>query len=142
MTFIIVAGFFLRKYAREINKNVKEFEPAAAQLLMDYDWPGNIRELENTLERAVIMTEGDNITRSDLNLTTGKNDRGELDFTGDFPPGGICLEAVEKTLILKALERRGWVQTDAAALLHLSPRALNYKIKKHNITHESWKANN
>ncbi|MBT3273897.1 MAG: sigma-54-dependent Fis family transcriptional regulator [Spirochaetales bacterium] len=134
-----LASFFLRKYSGDINKTIEDFDPAAARLLMDYDWPGNIRELENSIERAVIMTESSTITRADLHLTKHMKVNGSLDLSGGFPEQGINLEQVEHQLIIKALENSDWIQKDAAALLQLTPRALNYKIKKHNITHNSWK---
>lgn len=137
-----LAHYFLLKYSGDINKNILDFEPKAAELLMDYDWPGNIRELQNCIERAVIMAEGEWISRSDLSLPSGRSEEEEsMNFANGFPPGGISLDEVEKNLIFKALECSNWVQKDAAALLQLSPRSLNYKIQKHNITHESWKTN-
>ena len=136
-----LADFFLRRYSGDINKNIEGFEPQAAELLMDHKWPGNIRELENTIERAVIMAEGNRISRSDLYLTAKNPGEQCINFSNGFPPGGISLEEVEKGVILKALDWSNWVQKNAATLLHLTPRSLNYKIQKHNITHDSWKTN-
>jgi DNA-binding NtrC family response regulator len=98
---------------------------------MRYNWPGNIRELENAIERAVLMTEGPQLTSLDLRL-------GELSTTqpsGDsnpvvkIPPTGIPLEDIERQAIIEALKMSNWVQKDAAELLAISPRVMNYKIK-------------
>jgi DNA-binding NtrC family response regulator len=136
-----LAHYFLLKYTSDIKKNIADFEPRSVELLMDYDWPGNIRELENSIERAVIMADGTMIRKSDLHLTVGPSDDEYLNLSNGFPAGGISLGEVEKKLILKALECSDWVQKDAAALLRLTPRSLNYKIQKHSITHKSWKTN-
>ena len=136
-----LAHYFLLKYSGDIKKEIADFEPKAMELLMDYEWPGNIRELENSIERAVIMAEGTRICESDLHLTANRQEDEYLNLTHGFPAGGLSLEEVEKNLILKALESSNWVQKEAAALLRLTPRSLNYKIQKHGITHQSWKTN-
>ena len=64
----LLAEYFLDKYSRSLNKKIRKIDPAAMQLLKGYRWPGNIRELENTMERAVLMTEADVITTEDLSL--------------------------------------------------------------------------
>ena len=136
----LLAAFFLKRASLEMNKQVRGFEPHAMRILTRYDWPGNIRELENTIERAVLLTEGDTLTADDL----------ELLFAGDhavgqkavqLPPEGIRLADAERQLIEQALERTGWVQKEAAELLGISSRTLNYKVKNLGITHHSWKRN-
>ncbi|MBI2222621.1 MAG: sigma-54-dependent Fis family transcriptional regulator [Acidobacteria bacterium] len=126
-----LARFFIRKFAGELKKKVDGLAPDASKLLMRYNWPGNIRELENALERAVLLTEGPLISAGDLRL-------GELSTTpapGDaspvvkIPPTGIPLEEIERQALIEALKMSNWVQKDAAELLAISPRVMNYKIK-------------
>jgi DNA-binding NtrC family response regulator len=137
----LLIQFFLKKYTGQMNRKIRGIEAQAMRTLTRYHWPGNIRELENTMERAVLLSEGDMITSEDLNLffahesTLGEEERLKL------PNAGIRLEDAERDLILQALERCGWVQKDAARLLGVSSRALNYKIKRFGFTHPSWKQN-
>ena len=127
-----LATFFLaplRRRAEEERSTASS--PDALKLLMRYNWPGNIRELENAIERAVLLTEGPLLTSTDLRL-------GELSTTqpsGDgspvvkIPPTGIALEEIERQALIEALKMSNWVQKDAAELLAISPRVMNYKIK-------------
>jgi transcriptional regulator with GAF, ATPase, and Fis domain len=126
-----LATFFLRRFAGELKKRVEGLSPDAVKLLMRYNWPGNIRELENSIERAVLMSEGPLVTAGDLRL-------GELSTTtssGDaspvvkIPPTGIALDEIERQALIEALKMSNWVQKDAAELLSISPRVMNYKIK-------------
>jgi len=94
-----------------------------------YRWPGNIRELENIMERIVVLSPGDVITRDDLpDFLRSERPAEELHF--DLPPQGISLEAVEKELIVRALERFGWNQTHAAQYLDISRKTLIYRMEK------------
>ena len=140
----LLLQFFLKKYAQEMNKRVRGVTSAAQRMLTRYHWPGNIRELENTIERAVLLAEGEMITPEDLNLLFAEGAGGgsagsESSLT--LPPGGIRLEDAERDLIVQALERCEWVQKEAASLLGVSSRVLNYKIKRFGITHPRWKQN-
>ena len=136
----LLAEYFLDKYSRSLNKKIRKIDPAAMQLLKGYRWPGNIRELENTMERAVLMTEADVITTEDLSLPF-KPEPVPAESALRIPPGGIKWEDMEKGLLLQALAMSNWVQKDAARLLGLTTRVLNYKIKQFEITHPSWKRN-
>ena len=135
-----LATFFLHRFSHALNKKLKKIDPAAMRLLKGYRWPGNIRELENTMERAVLMAETDVITPEDLSLpfkpvvTTSQN-------ALKIPAGGLKWEEMEKDLLVQALSMSGWVQKEAARLLGLSTRVLNYKVKQFGITHPTWKQN-
>jgi two-component system, NtrC family, response regulator AtoC len=126
-----LAMFFLKRFSGELKKRLDGLSPDAVKLLMRYNWPGNIRELENSIERAVLLTEGPFLSSTDLRL-------GELSTTqpsGDsspvvkIPPTGIPLEEIERQALVEALKMSNWVQKDAAELLSISPRVMNYKIK-------------
>jgi len=126
-----LTAFFVRKFCGELKKKIDGVSPDAQKMLMRYHWPGNIRELENAVERAVLLTEASSITVDDLRL-------GETIAVGGdpssvpavrVPPSGIALDEIERQAIREALKMCNWVQKDAADLLHISPRVINYKIK-------------
>jgi DNA-binding NtrC family response regulator len=137
----LLIQFFLKKFAVALNKKIKGMDSGALQALLNYHWPGNIRELENTLERAVLLCEGEVVTRAGLGrmLTPEKGSVGDKQIT--LPAGGVNLEEVERSFVQQALEHSGWVQKEAAKLLGVSSRVLNYKIKRFGMTHPSWKLN-
>jgi DNA-binding NtrC family response regulator len=137
----LLANFFLHKYSSDLGKRVTRIEATAMRMLEKHSWPGNIRELENAIERAIIMAETEAITSKDLNLPAARELEADAGSVVRIPPGGIQWEQVEKDLILQALDMGGWVQKEAARLLGLTSRVLNYKIKQFGITHPSWKQN-
>jgi DNA-binding NtrC family response regulator len=99
----------------------------------NYDWPGNIRELENVIERLVVLTVGDKICADDLPEFLKRESSPTELVRLDLSPQGISLEAIEKGLIIKALIRFNWNQTQAAKYLDISRRTLNYRMEKHGI---------
>ena len=135
-----LAAYFLHKFSRTLKKGMKKIDPAAMRLLKGYRWPGNIRELENTIERAVLMAETDTISPEDLSLPF-KPEVKASDTAIRIPAAGLQWEEVERDLLLQALSMSGWVQKEAARLLGLSTRVLNYKVKHFGITHPTWKQN-
>src|SRR6186713_2554047 len=126
-----LAGFFIRRFAGELKKKIEGLDPDALKLLMRYNWPGNIRELENAIERAMLLAERSHIAVEDLRLgdtsTTGTSR--EASSIVKIPPTGIPLEEIERLALVEALKMSNWVQKDAAELLAISPRVMNYKIK-------------
>ena len=126
-----LAQTFMRRFRGELRKTVTGMEPAAEKLLNRHNWPGNISELENAIERAVLLAEGEVITKNDLRL-------GDLSPTVDgstvasvvkIPPTGVPLEEIERQTVVEALTMSNWVQKDAGELLSITPRVMNYKIK-------------
>ncbi len=107
--------------------------PALLPYFTQYRWPGNIRELENVIERVVALARGDVVTIQDLPPLLGR-DRGGLEAVEiDLPPQGISLDGIEKELILKALEKCRWNKTHAARYLDISRKTLIYRMERHGI---------
>jgi DNA-binding NtrC family response regulator len=135
-----LARHFVLKLGRELKRPIKGFSEGALELLRRHDWPGNVRELENTVERAVLMAETDTITEKDLSILR----RGP---GAEFEPRPVVdrqllnLEAMEKEAVLEALRRCNWVQKEAAKLLGVSSRVMNYKVHKYGITNDRWTKN-
>src|SRR5205085_519342 len=130
-----LAMSFIRRFSGELKKKVEGLEPEAQKLLMRYNWPGNIRERENAIERAMLLSEGRAISNDDLRLgetPTAGNGREHAAIV-KIPPTGIPLEDIERHALIEALKMSNWVQKDAAELLSISPRVMNYKIKTLNI---------
>ncbi len=104
-----------------------------------YRWPGNVRELENIIERLVVLTRGNEIMLDDLPEFLRRERPAVEVLHLDLPPHGISLEAVEKELILRALEKVNWNQTHAAKYLDLSRKTLMYRMEKYGIRKEQHK---
>lgn len=129
-----LAEFFVRRFASELKKRVDTIDGDALRLLTRHQWPGNIRELENVIERAVLLTDGQSVSASDLQIgdqTASTN--GERPALVRIPPTGVALEEIERQAVVEALRMSSWIQKDAADLLGISPRVMNYKIKVLNI---------
>jgi two-component system response regulator HydG len=127
-----LADFFLKRFAEKNRRVIKGFTPRAMDLLMRYDWSGNVRELENVVERAVIMARGEMITPMEFpeNLK-------ELDVELKEPSlnlsAGRSLKEVEKEMILRTLDETGGNRTHAANILGISRRTLQLKLKEYGI---------
>jgi DNA-binding NtrC family response regulator len=124
-----LAGWFIRRFSSELKKKLEGLEPDAQKMLMRYNWPGNIRELENAIERAALLAESHLIGADDLRLGDVSTGPGDQQSAVKIPPTGIALEEIERQAIVEALKMSNWVQKDAAELLSISPRVMNYKIK-------------
>src|SRR6187431_1680691 len=131
-----LAMHFIRRFSSELKKRLDGLETDAQKLLVRYNWPGNIRELENAIERAALLAESSMINSGDLRLgdfaPAGSGSKDSASVV-KIPPTGIALEDIERQAITEALKMANWVQKDAAELLQISPRVMNYKIKTLNI---------
>ncbi|HNR49937.1 MAG: Transcriptional regulatory protein ZraR [Deltaproteobacteria bacterium ADurb.BinA179] len=126
--------YFMKKYSLEFNKPDMEIDGYAIDLLKAYDWPGNVREIRNCVERAVLLAEGSVIRTGDISIPV--EPRIEKEKGGN---GGLSSLAMnEKEIILDALKKNDWVQKDAADTLGISKRVIHYKIRKYGITHPRW----
>ena len=125
----LLAQYLLRKH-RTLNKQVEGISKEALDCLISYPWPGNIRELENTMERAVILAKKPLIKEEDLSLPS--RDIASLDKTS-FSIGSKSLRKVERNLLANVLEEANWNLSKAAQILEISRTTLYSKIKKHKL---------
>ncbi|HEV8715552.1 MAG TPA: sigma 54-interacting transcriptional regulator [Candidatus Binatia bacterium] len=130
-----LALHFLRKYSRELGKEITGLSTEVRELLSSYHWPGGVRELENVVERAVILCQGRMVTAQDLPLSLREQLWGQP-LSGEafkLPPGGIALAKLEKQLILQALEQANNNKVKAGKLLGLSRTQLRTRMKNHGL---------
>jgi two-component system, NtrC family, response regulator AtoC len=120
--------YFVDSYNKEFRKRVRGVSDDALRRLKAYPWPGNIRELRNAVERAMLLVEGDRLTADQFPVLTQSAAR--LSEAVELPPTGIDLDQLERSLVVQALERSGWNQTRAAAMLGLNRDQIRYRIDK------------
>ncbi|HMS09661.1 MAG TPA: helix-turn-helix domain-containing protein, partial [Pyrinomonadaceae bacterium] len=131
----VLMDFFIKKHTRGTDREIK-IEPAAKALLNDYHYPGNVRQLESAIERAILLSENDTITLDDLPPEMSAGSRpAELGGDSNFklPPEGVNFEDVERSLIEQAMERTDGNITKSAKLLGLTFRTLQYRLEKYGI---------
>jgi len=128
----LVAHFF-RNSQHKNERGDLVMPPAVLPYFRRYRWPGNVRELENVVERIVVLARGNEVTVQDLPEFLRQERAGVDALEIDLDPQGISLEAIEKELILKALEKCGWNQTRAARYLDISRKTLIYRMERHGI---------
>jgi DNA-binding NtrC family response regulator len=129
----ILADYFVKKYSEASDIHMKGISKPALKILMNYSWPGNVRQLESVIERGVLMAEGDYIEPEDLAAEVHEDpaQKGVIPF--DLPPEGISIEELEREIIIKAMDRSGWVIAKAAPLLGISYKTLQYRLEKFGI---------
>jgi two-component system response regulator PilR (NtrC family) len=144
---VLLANHFLKKYGPAAGKKIERIHASSLEVLTGYDWPGNVRQLENTIERAVALE-----TRSELQVELpverpkaraaaasfgGTTDTVAAGFSGAFPSGGLDMEnyvaELERSLLQSALRQSNGVQTRAAEMLKLSYRSFRHLMKKYDI---------
>jgi Nif-specific regulatory protein len=126
----LLVEFFLARFNSENKKDVS-ISPDALRVLVDYSWPGNVRELENTIERLVVMSRNDVIKATELPINLKLPSSEEILQKESLKAG---IEDIEKSSILDALEKTGWIQAKAARLIGITARQIGYKMKKYGIT--------
>lgn len=133
----LLVAHFIEKIASENDIKPKNFTDEALNYLTGYEWPGNIRQLQNVIERCLVLVPNDTISIDDLPSEI-KDEEAQFKSAVDLLPVEIdlaaTLEKIEATLIRRALARANFTQVKAAELLGLSKSLLQYKLKKYNIT--------
>ena len=132
-----LAHFLLDKSCRSLRRKIDGFSRPVLEMLKAYSWPGNIRQLANTIERAIILEEGHTIQEQNVSFPQPIG----IPKTGSKTHITHHLQDHEKEVIIEALEESLWIQKDAAERLGISPRALNYKVRKLGLTHPRWRKN-
>jgi two-component system response regulator HydG len=130
---------FIQTIAAEMAKPITGITDEAMELLLRYDWPGNIRELENMIERAIVLCEGEQLDPPLFPIDERKVPRSSSAATLNVPPAGAitldnALEGIERAMIEDALEKSGGVKTKTAELLGIKTSALYYKLEKYGLT--------
>jgi DNA-binding NtrC family response regulator len=137
---LVLARHFLSRFAEEYGSALTGFTPEAEALLKSYHWPGNVRELKHTIERVVLLGEGNMVTHkavaeaieSDTPLLLARS-RDLTNVTLEIPPEGISLDEAQKQLIEKVLEQTGWHKRRTCEALKISRPRLDRIIKKYGI---------
>ena len=133
----LLVAHFLQKFSKELGKDVRGVTPEAMAVLERYRWPGNIRELENVLERAIVLGAGDMLGIDSLPESVRRERPVKGLDSVDLPEDGLDLEAtldaIESRYLQRALDRTGGVQTKAADLLKMTFRQFRYKLQKHHM---------
>jgi DNA-binding NtrC family response regulator len=146
----LLAGHFLARYARAMGKGARAIAPEAQRALMEYSWPGNVRQLENVVQRHVALCDGDVIEEIDLSgregvvpvgvassyrvAVTAESEIGDSGNDVRIPEEGIVLDDVmddiERRYLLEALDRTDGNLTQAAKILGMTYSSIRYKVKK------------
>jgi len=136
----LLVNHFIKRYSEELGKQITQVSPEALRILMQYDYPGNVRELQNIIERSVALETSQELTAQ--NLKSYLDDqfpmkKKALDL--EIPSEGVDLEKivedVERTLLLKALDRSRGIKKKAAELLHINFRSMRYRLEKYGLNH-------
>ena len=130
----LLMDYFIKKHTRSSNRKIS-LSPEARRIFEDYSYPGNVRQLESAIERAILLCENDTITVDDLppEMTNGARGASASNDLFKLPAEGVNFEDVERSLIMQAMERTGNNITKSARLLGLTFRTLQYRLEKFDI---------
>jgi two-component system NtrC family response regulator len=127
---------FFEKFKERLNRPGLKLPSSLLSYFTTYRWPGNVRELENVVERLVVLAPGDEVTVTDLPDFLVREKPAMESIQLELPPEGISIEAVERELVFRALQRFHWNQTKAAECLDISRKMLIYRMEKFNLRKE------
>ncbi len=125
--------YFIGKHSGNSQRHIRGLTASARNLIQNYSWPGNVRQLESAIERAMLLCEGDTIDAEDLPVEIRQEGTPSAAFNFKLPPEGISFEDLERSLITQAMEQTNWNITRASKLLGLSFRTLQYRLEKFGI---------
>jgi len=129
-----LARHFIEHYNHKFKRQILGISPEAEHVMVHHDWPGNVREVRNAVERAMILEDSSYITASSLPLSLSEHAEAAAVAQAEaFPDGGLSLQETERQLLVRALEKTGGNQTQAARLLRITRDTLRYKMKKFNL---------
>jgi DNA-binding NtrC family response regulator len=123
----LLVTYYIDQFNREFRKQVRGVTPPALEVLRGYRWPGNIRELRNAVERAMLLADDEWLAPEHFPMSVGRRQAGQ---GFGLPEEGVNLETLERTLVIQALERTGWNHTRAAGLLGLNRDQIRYRVEK------------
>ena len=134
----LLTSHFLKRYSEELGKQISQISPEALRVLVQYDYPGNVRELQNIIERAMALETSQELTAQNLSSYIEEQlpiKKRPLDL--EIPSEGVDLEKivedVERTLLIKALDRTKGIKKKAAELLHINFRSMRYRLEKYGL---------
>ncbi len=133
----VLIEHFLKKYNSIHSKSINKLNNDALSLLLKYNWPGNVRQLESVIERTVLLTEGNTITKDDLPLELKVTPIEINKYEFDLPEAGINFYELEKEILVQAMKKSDGVIAKAANLLGMSYRTLQYRLEKFGINKRS-----
>jgi len=134
----LLSNHFLKKYSEELNKNISAISPDALRILLNYEYPGNVRELQNIVERAVALETSQELSAENLSSYLDEQLPSKKKYSDlEIPNEGIDLERMveelERALILKALDKSKGIKKKAAELLHINFRSMRYRLEKYGL---------
>jgi DNA-binding NtrC family response regulator len=129
----VLIDYFLKKHTRNTSRLITGLTAETRKVMLDYSWPGNVRQLESAIERAILLAEGDQITLEDLPTEVRQDAGPTAEGAFKLPAEGINFEDVERNLITQAMEQTDYNITKAAKLLGLTFRTLQYRLEKFGI---------
>ncbi|HEV8539517.1 MAG TPA: sigma 54-interacting transcriptional regulator, partial [Bacteroidota bacterium] len=133
---LLLAEYFLHEFNQKFHKHFKGFSDETKTLFLSYEWPGNVREIKNAIERAVLLRDKEFLEPSHMEFSAPRRPADDQTHPdGQIAGEGLSLYDLERRALLAALEKTNFNQTRAAELLKISRDTLRYRIKKYDLIH-------